>query len=251
MREIIKNGWIRKGCVACTISIKTVNRTDFNPVIKRMDWHLRHGGKALFLDFDRVLCDPDIANATSVLMLLEEFGMKPKNMAVKRFIDECSGIAAKKILLDLVPALCKEPELLDAMLARLAQIASRNVNLIKTTRISEDYLPGVRQRQGDVRIAVLTNRDKIAIHPALDQLGMRNIFDIVLYQSSIMPAKPAPDMLKWGLKLTGALPSQALLIDDNRECINAAVTCGIPAKRLMWKIDGGRYSLRAMMGGRP
>jgi len=235
-------------CVAGAMSLKIVNNTNFRPVIKRMDTHFKNGGKVLLLDFDRVLGNSDAANATSILMLMEEYCLKPRNMTAKKFLDMCSGISAREILLGLSPNLRHEPALLDEMLGRLAKIAATNVHMIEKTPIAADYLPEVKDKWKGAQIVLNTNRKKIALQPALDHLAMHGLFDHVLYQSRIMPPKPASDMFMWSMKLTKSEPEKALLIDDNITCIIAARLLGIPAKQVIWKADASGFSLKRLLG---
>ncbi|MFA6214840.1 MAG: HAD hydrolase-like protein [Candidatus Micrarchaeia archaeon] len=229
--------------MAGTITVKAANKTDFRPVMRRMDWHLKNGGKAFFLDADRVLFDSDSANATSMLMLMGEYGIRLPNMTLKKFLDACSGLSAREILLKLSPNLRREPGLLDAMILRLSEIAAGNVGMITKTELSDEYLPEVRHKASWVKLVIMTNRKKAPIKAALDHLEIRELFDHVFYQSSRMPPKPWFNMFEWGVKETGLQRFEILFIDDNWKCIKAAMEFGLPSKRVMWKADGSSYSI--------
>ncbi|MCX6769929.1 MAG: HAD hydrolase-like protein [Candidatus Micrarchaeota archaeon] len=210
-------------------------KADFGRIIGQIDKHIRNGGRATFFDCDRVLVDPDRANATSVLMVLKEFSLKPCPCSAKEFVDICSGMGPRSVLLKLVPSLEHNLDILDAMIPRLAEIAAGNVPLIEKTLIV-DYLPEIKNK--DVKTGVLTNRSRIAIRPIMDKFDMNGTVDVLLYHSSILSPKPEPRMFQMSITLAEVAKKQAMFWDDNPVCVKGAKQFGMPSRLVRWKSDG-------------
>ncbi len=91
----------------------------------------------------------------------------------------------------------------------------------------EDLLDRVRQRY---RIAFLSNSNEV--HAELIQRKFATLFDKddrLIFSHRFHCAKPDPEMFQRALEIIGALPSQAVLVDDLLENVLAARAVGMTA----------------------
>jgi len=219
------------------------DKANFGAVIRQIERHIKNGGKAAFFDCDRVLVDPDRANATSIMTILKEYGLKPRPCGAKEFVDICSGTGPRKVLLNLAPDLMGRPEMVEEMVLRLAEIAALNTYLIEKTLIV-DYLPEIRVR--NVKTGIMTNRYRIAIHPIIKRFEIG--VDVLLHQSRRIPAKPELDMFAWGVRLADVPKELAMLWDDNLDCVKGARQFGMPSRLVKWNADAASASFEYLQG---
>ena len=86
---------------------------------------------------------------------------------------------------------------------------------------------GLRQlKDRGFQLAVATGKSRKGLDTALDQTGLRPLFDLSRCADEGMP-KPHPDMLFYLLDATGAAPAEALMIGDTTHDLDMATAAGV------------------------
>lgn len=89
-----------------------------------------------------------------------------------------------------------------------------------------DLLRDLRQR--GCTLALLAN-DSIELETRLAELGLDPLFDHILISAQIGVMKPDVTAFRVALQTVGALPGEALFIDDSLTNVRAAQSLGMPA----------------------
>jgi len=93
-------------------------------------------------------------------------------------------------------------------------------------------------------LAVCSNKPVAFTRRLLEALGLAGRFDAVLGPEDVPRPKPAPDMLRAGLRRLGVAPDEALYVGDMTVDIQTARAAGVP----VWVVPTGsddRAALRA------
>ncbi|MEU4241468.1 HAD-IA family hydrolase [Actinoplanes sp. NPDC026619] len=78
-----------------------------------------------------------------------------------------------------------------------------------------------------LRIGLASSSGKIWVGRFLDALGLRDRFEVLATRDRVERSKPAPDLYELALHELGALPSEALAVEDSPNGIAAAKAAGV------------------------
>ncbi len=184
--------------------------------------------KGVIFDLDMTLSYSLGANETSVLRLLDEYeyGAEARH---SNFGMVCSGGSPKSVLVKLVPNLAGQTDRLENMIARLHEIAKKNVHLHRPTMLAE-LVPEFSTKG---KLAVATNRGASA-GQILQSFGIDAYFSAII-TALHAPPKPNPAMLHIALERMQIRPSDAIFVGDTKEDLLCGKAAGVETLIIQWK----------------
>ena len=190
---------------------------------------------AFLFDLDGVITDTAEYHYLAWQKLADEEGIPFS----RHESDAMRGLSRRDSLL----VLLKGRELAEET-AQAWMVRKNNYYLEMLDRLSGDsLLPGVRRllteaRDEGIRLAVASASRNA--HLVLDRLGVLSLFDAIGDGHSVVNPKPAPDLFLWTAGRLNANPRQAVVFEDARAGIEAALAGGF------WTVGiGGAVSERA------
>ncbi|MCL4108380.1 UNVERIFIED_CONTAM: hypothetical protein GTU68_065408 [Idotea baltica] len=88
-----------------------------------------------------------------------------------------------------------------------------------------EHLRSLHTQRG-LKIACVTNKDERFTHPILNDLGLRDYFDVVICGDTLAKKKPDSLPLLHGAKELGCDPKESLMIGDSTSDVKAARAAG-------------------------
>lgn len=179
----------------------------------------------VLIDLDGTLVDsvPDLTWATDQMMAY--FELPPRGEAkVRKWVGNGVGQLIKRALTD---ELDGEPET-----ALFDKALTVFMNRYKQHVCVDSYLyPGVKQglkwlKQQKIKLGCVTNKNEQFTLPVLEQLGIRDDFDIVISGDTLPLKKPDPAPLLHGADYFGVTPDKAMMIGDSINDVNASRAAG-------------------------
>lgn len=86
----------------------------------------------------------------------------------------------------------------------------------------------IKELRGRYKLGLLTNSMGPFFHTLADKASIADLFEEVVISSEIGYAKPEPETYREILSRLGALPEEALMIDDNQVNVSGAENIGMP-----------------------
>jgi putative hydrolase of the HAD superfamily len=103
-------------------------------------------------------------------------------------------------------------------------------------------------RDGHARLGLVSNTEAIVTNIDIDDLCLRNEFDVIVLSSEVELAKPDPGILKLAVGPLGLQSREAIFVGDSWETdIRGAVASGMPALHIA---DGAPKAGQFFLGGR-
>lgn len=88
-----------------------------------------------------------------------------------------------------------------------------------------DFAQGLHQN--GKKISVASGSDLSLVSPSLEQIDLRNIFEIIITPADVERGKPFPDMFLLAAERMGVDPSDCLVFEDGKPGIEAADAAGM------------------------
>jgi phosphoglycolate phosphatase len=192
----------------------------------------------VLFDFDGTLADSYPAIAASVNHVRAGHGLPPLSEdEVRRHV----GRGLVYLLEHTVPG-CALP-------ADLARYRAHHPTVMRPLT---HLLPGVADalaalRKAGLRLAVCSNKPLAFTRDLLDTLGVAGRFDVVLGPEDVPRPKPAPDMLRAGLRRLGVAAEDALYVGDMTVDVQTARAAGVR----VWVVPTGSDDRAALEAARP
>lgn len=183
------------------------------------------GIRAVLIDLDGTLLDtaPDLAAATDAMLAelglpvvgeaaVREFVGKGIAMLVRRAVEAATGAGATQSL--------------------LAEAKDRfAVHYARMNGVASQCYPGVREglqlmRQGNLRLACVTNKALRFAQPLLDSTGLAPFFDTLVTSDTAGARKPDPAIFLHACRALAVEPAQACAIGDSANDADAARGAG-------------------------
>jgi HAD superfamily hydrolase (TIGR01509 family) len=114
--------------------------------------------------------------------------------------------------------------------------------------LNRELLDKISKLKPDYKMAILSNASQEFIEKALEQNGVRNLFDVVVTSSKTGFVKPQPEIFEHTLNELQVQPEEALFIDDSSSNVTAAKEMGLNA--ISYKgLDnlGGEFKLKKIV----
>jgi len=194
--------------------------------------------RAVLFDFDGTLADSYAAIAASVNHVRAAHGLSPlPEDKVRPHV----GRGMPHLLAQTVPG-CNQA-------VDQARYRAHHPSVMKPlTRL----LPGTVEllaalKSEGKRVGVCSNKPRGFTRDLLHHLGIDTYIDVVLGPEDVPHPKPAPDMLRAGLKRLGVAPSDALYIGDMVVDVETARAAGVP----VWVVATGSDERQALETAKP
>lgn len=177
--------------------------------------------RAFLFDLDGVITDTAEYHYLAWQKLADEEGIPFSRQEA----DAMRGLSRRDSLQVLLKGRVLEEKTAQAWMVR-----KNNLYLSMLDRLSSDsLLPGVRRllteaRDSGIRVAVASASRNA--HLVLDRLGILPLFDAIGDGQSVVNPKPAPDLFLWTAGRLNANPRQAVVFEDARAGIEAALAGG-------------------------
>lgn len=177
------------------------------------------------IDLDGTLVDsvPDLAWCTDQTMLA--LGMPERGETkVRNWVGNGVERLIKRALIDQLDG---EPA--EALYAKAAPIFM-GLYAENTSKRSQLY-PAVKQglkwlKQQGIHLGCVTNKDENFTMPILNNLGIRDYFELVVSGDTLPQKKPDPAPLLYAAHYFGVEPNQALMIGDSVNDVKASRAAG-------------------------
>ncbi len=101
----------------------------------------------------------------------------------------------------------------------------RHLAEVRTFPEAEEVLRELRKR--GFRLALVTNTPSRLVRRLLSNLGLLELFDVVLTGDEVRRAKPHPEGVRKACRRLGVHPSQAVLVGDTRSDVQAGRGAGV------------------------
>ena len=198
--------------------------------------------KAAIFDLDGTLLDTldDLADAMNDALRQAGFPAHPADRYKLMVGNGVSNLVRRALPKD-------RQDLLEQTLKAMRQNYAKNA-LNKTS-----IYPGMREtlsklRQGDVKLAVLTNKDQtFAVHIVEHYFG-KDIFELIWGAMSGRPIKPDPAALVQLLEQLKVQPREAVFIGDSGVDMDVAKAAGVDSIGVTWGFRGKKELLEHHAG---
>src|SRR5512140_1620207 len=187
--------------------------------------------RMVVFDLNGLILDDEPLQIAAVNAVLERSGIRfDEETWLRRFFGRRSADYFSQILRDYEQL--ATPELVETLVAEKDWVY-RNL-LAKQLR--QCIFPGavslVRHlhEQGSKILALATSASRQELHSAMGNggLGMLDMFRIVVCGEDVIRGKPNPEVYRRVAALSGVAPSSALVFEDSRLGVRAAVGAGMP-----------------------
>ena len=176
--------------------------------------------RCIVFDLDGTLIDSiaDIALATN--RMREHYGLVPlPDKTVVGYVGH--GIAQLAAL-----AVADAPHIAPEEATEEVLRAYRNDPVVHTT-LYPGAADGLRiLKTAGFRLATASNKPDVLCVPILKKLGVLNLFDAVIGGGRSIAMKPAPDMLLYAFKETGAEPARSWMFGDSEPDMTSGRAAG-------------------------
>jgi len=194
--------------------------------------------RAVLFDFDGTLADSYDAITASVNHVRAAYGLPPLS------VDEVRPHVGRG------PAALLEHTVPGVDLVR--DVARYRAHHPSVMREGTRLLPGAAAaltalKQRGFRLAVCSNKPRSFTLDLLDYLGVLPQLEAVLGPEDVARPKPAPDMLKAGLRRLDVAPSEALYVGDMTVDIETARAAGVA----VWIVTTGSDDRATLEAARP
>ncbi|MER7728144.1 HAD family phosphatase [Streptomyces sp. NPDC096323] len=177
--------------------------------------------RALFLDFDGLICDTERAARRSWDETWARLGVRFPEELWERMEGRADG---EQLALDA----------LGAALGRPPEAGVRDTRALLKKRLSErePLRPGVGRllalaRRGGLPLAVVSSSPAAWVEGHLARLGVRDHFAVVVTRETAERHKPAPDLYLAALARMGVAPFEAEALEDSAVGVQAARSAGL------------------------
>lgn len=193
----------------------------------------------LIFDLDGTLIDsvPDLSVATNEMLV--QLGASPADVVdVRTWVGNGSRKLVERALL--WAKLPTETSALEQAHRLFLSAYQRHVNTHQTTEYQGVTAGLHKLRQAGFMLAIATNKPMAFVPEILAKLGWTDSFVMVLGGDSLSAKKPDPLPLLHICQELGVLPSQALMIGDSKNDIQAGKSAGMTTLALSYGYNYGQ-----------
>lgn len=191
--------------------------------------------KLVMFDLDGTLVDSVADIALSLNRALADVGLPAvTEVQVRTWV----GRGASRLIYCVLEHEHREPALHDELLARFMARYQESVCEVSTV------YPGGREllqacKAAGLYLACVTNKPYAPAKALLEALDLIQPFDLLLGGDSLAHKKPHPGPLQHCLKHFGVTATQALMVGDSRNDVEAARAAGVKVVALPWGYNHG------------
>jgi beta-phosphoglucomutase-like phosphatase (HAD superfamily) len=176
--------------------------------------------ETLFFDLDGTLIDTEMAASQAIHQSFEEWGIKIQNDDAQ-FITGRTWEKAFDFLFNKYPIPLSPQEAGQRMLERYRKGLKEHLIEVPGARDC------VRRLAAVYPLALISGSHRSEILFALDQLGIRSHFKVILGAEDYPQSKPAPDGYLKALGLMGAKAESTLVFEDSEAGVASALAAGL------------------------
>jgi HAD superfamily hydrolase (TIGR01549 family) len=103
------------------------------------------------------------------------------------------------------------------------------VNGYDGVHLNQDVLNAVKNIKNKYKVALLSNAGAEQLSAQLNHKGIDVLFDEIIISSEVGVSKPSIDIFVYAAQKLQCLPSECIMIDDNKDNILGAKSCGMTA----------------------
>jgi len=178
--------------------------------------------KAVIFDMDGVLVDNSKVHDETWRIMCEKYGKPESAEKVKNIFGGTNKIFVEQLLGITDPKEVKRIAIEKEALYREVFKA--------TIQAPDGLLPLLFElRRRNVRLAVATSGPKENLDFVLDNLDIRQFFDVLVEESQITHGKPHPEIYLRAAQLLGVLPQECVAIEDSIFGLQSANSAGMKA----------------------
>jgi phosphoglycolate phosphatase len=116
----------------------------------------------------------------------------------------------------------------------LAERAYEEADRLQETLYRPSLMEGVGEalrslKEAGFKLGIATNGESKSASAMMKELGVRDLFDVVLGADSVSEAKPAPEMVLLACERVGVPPGMAIFVGDQREDMRAGRAASVKA----------------------
>ena len=100
-------------------------------------------------------------------------------------------------------------------------------HLHELTPVKEVANLAVKLHRAGKKISVASGSDLSIVIPSLEQIGLRDLFEIIVTPADVERGKPEPDMFLLAAEKMGVAPADCLVFEDGQAGIDAANAAGM------------------------
>lgn len=176
------------------------------------------GTRALILDYDGTLADTTGSNERALREALVPYGIALDPAWYQQHV----GRSIHDLLAQL-PGAAALPNHQIIAASRRRLLAS--LHILRAIPATLSLLHAARN--AGLPCAIASGASSALVHPALDALHLRNLFDTVVVREDALHGKPAPDLYLEAARRLGIPPLQCLAVDDADDGITAGHRAGM------------------------
>jgi phosphoglycolate phosphatase len=192
-------------------------------------------------DLDGTLVDTAGEIAEAANRTLADFGVARQPIEI---VTGFIGAGTRQMMLRLLEHVLLEEPALAERLPTERVLERLDVHYGVTAGSTGRPYPGVdvalrRLRDGGVRLACLTNKEKRFAERVLEGTGLREHFDLVVGGDSLPQRKPHASTMDHVLQVLGGERHRAAHVGDSRVDVETARNAGVAAWAVPWGYNGG------------
>ena len=175
--------------------------------------------KAVLFDMDGLLVDSETLAMKVVIKVCEELGIPLLGGQEKNVV----GVTAEHFFRNLMGS---DDAAIQVALDKFTEVYEQ---LIKTELVIFDgakTLPAELKAKG-LRIALVSGSTPAQIDIVLNQLGTKDLFEVIISEKDITHSKPSPEGYLLAAEKLGLSPDECLVIEDAEAGVAAAKAAGI------------------------
>lgn len=175
--------------------------------------------EALLFDWDGTLADSTSANYASLHRALTGTG----TALTRDWFDRRTGLSTREMV-----SLLAAEQRLDLDTDSVVALRDRAyLGLLSQVRVVRPLAALARREHGRRRTAVASGSGARTLHPTIDALGLRPLFDTIVTREDAQRGKPAPDIFLEALHRLKVPAARALVYEDSDEGVEAALRAGV------------------------
>ncbi|MEK6976471.1 MAG: HAD-IA family hydrolase [Candidatus Thermoplasmatota archaeon] len=188
--------------------------------------------RAVLVDLDGTLLDSKLSIRDTLNTVLAERHLAPFSR------DDMDRLIGKP-LRDILATRSSDPAAIEAMTHRY-RAAYNEVGWVTV-----DPFPGLLPLLRDLRaqgilLATVTSKGQQETETLLFDLGLGDLFDVVVGDDDVRPLKPHPAPVLEACRLLDVAPADAIMVGDTTFDIGAAVAAGTTAVGVLWGIHDAK-----------
>lgn len=176
--------------------------------------------KAILFDFDGVVVDSEPVHHRTFMDFMRPLGI---SVDTDRWYREFAGTGSKNIFTVLLgEAGITDEKTINEYVEKRKGVYGKLVRkgMVRKKGGIENFLKMLRKRK--IGTAVVSGGHPENIEAALEVLGLKKYFDIIIGSGDYRRRKPYPDAFITGAKKLGVKPSECIAIEDSVSGFNAA-----------------------------